>query len=284
MTRTPTLRGWPPVLVLPPAAVLTGWWAGWPPWLVMWATAFAVYVGCKWLTWRRTDTAGAAAWVHLAYLVGWPGLDAKAFFRRSPLPPRHRPDRSEWVFAAAKTAIGAAVLWGVTPAVRPEVAIPRGWAGMVGLVFLLHFGLFHLLSCLWRMLGRDAKPLMNWPVLARSLSEFWGRRWNTAFRDLTHRFLFAPLAARLGPKGAVAVGFLFSGIVHDAVISLPAGGGYGLPTLYFVIQGCGLLLERRVGSSRLFTAAVLLAPAYWLFHPPFVLTVILPFLAVLGAT
>lgn len=282
MTSFTAVRGWLPLLVLPPTALLVGWRAGWPSWVTMWAMAFALFVGCKWLTWRRTPAPHAPAWVHLAYLFGWPGLDAKAFLRAEPLPASRRPTSTEWLFAFGKTAFGVGVL-GVR-AVPDHLPLLRGWVGMVGLIFALHFGSFHLLSCFWRTLGRDAKPLMNWPVLARSLREFWGRRWNTAFRDLTHRFLFAPLAGRLGPKGAVAVGFLFSGVVHDLVISLPAGGGYGWPTLYFAVQGVGLLVERRVGSSRLLTAVVLLAPAYGLFHPPFVRTVILPFLAAVGAT
>jgi hypothetical protein len=76
----------------------------------------------------------------------------------------------------------------------------------------------------------------------------------------------------------VAVEFLASGLVHESVISLPAGGGWGWPTLYFALQGGGLLLERKIGSSRLLTAGVLLVPAFGLFHPPFVLNVVLPFL------
>jgi hypothetical protein len=81
--------------------------------------------------------------------------------------------------------------------------------------------------------------------------------------------------------------------VHDLVISLPAGGGYGGPTLFFVIQGAALLAERSglgkaAGLGRelrgwLFTMLVLAAPAGLLFHSPFVTRVVLPFLRVIGA-
>ena len=266
------LRGWPPVVLLPPAVFAHGLYWQWPAWLTMWAVAAAIFAGCKWLTWRRSPRS-APLRVHLAYLFGWPGLDALGFLGSKPV---KRPTLREWAFAAGKLVIGIAFLRGA--AFARDVPLLRGWVGMVGLVFVLHFGSFHLLSCLWRTLGRDAKPLMNWPILSSSLSDFWGRRWNTAFRDLTHRFLFAPLSKRLGPRWAVGVGFLFSGFIHDVVISIPAGGGYGLPTLYFLIQGGGLLLEKKVGTSRLLTVIVLLTPAFGLFHPPFVLNVVIPML------
>jgi alginate O-acetyltransferase complex protein AlgI len=164
---------------------------------------------------------------------------------------------------------------------------------MAGLAFLLHFGAFHLLSCGWRAAGADAKPLMDWPIRSTSLAEFWGRRWNTAFRDLAHRFVFRPLAARLGPRAGLAAGFLASGLVHDLVISVPAGGGYGGPTAHFALQGLGLLAERsalgraaglgRGWRGRAFAALVVVGPAGLLFHPPFVRAVVLPFLDVIGA-
>src|SRR5262249_22178567 len=157
--------------------------------------------------------------------------------------------------------------------------LARGWVGMVGIVLFLHFGLFHLLSCLWRARGIEAVPLMNAPLASVSVSEFWGRRWNLAFRDLTHRFLFRPLTHHLGPRTALGVAFVFRGLIHEFVISVPAGAGYGLPTLSFPIEGLAILAERskvsrRLGLGRrwrgwLFTTVVLLAPVRLLFHRAF---------------
>jgi hypothetical protein len=251
----------------------------------MWVLAIAIFTGCKWLTWRRTPAPGALVGRHLGYLLAWPGLDAVAFLTGVA---RQRPAPAEWLFALSKLALGVAILWLLVPVLPRESPLLRGWVGMVGLIFLLHFGSFHLLSCAWRTAGVDARPLMDWPAKSTSLSEFWGRRWNTAFRDLTYRFLFKPLTARLGPRWGLAAGFLFSGLVHDVVISWPAGGGWGGPTLYFALQGIGLIAERsragrRFGLGRgwrgwVFAMLVVVGPAYWLFHPLFVVNVVNPFL------
>ena len=90
------------------------------------------------------------------------------------------------------------------------------------------------------------------------------------------------------------MGFGFSGIVHDLVISLPAGGGYGGPTLYFLLQGLGLLAGAqqspaggwasvRAPRGWGFTIAVVALPVPLLFHYPFVTRIIVPFLAAIGA-
>jgi hypothetical protein len=160
---------------------------------------------------------------------------------------------------------------------------------LTGVVSILHFGLSHWLSILWRLGGVNAKHIMDKPVLATSLADFWGRRWNLAFRDLMHQFVLRPLAPRVGTRWAMVAVFLVSGLIHDAVISVAARGGYGLPTLYFLIQAAGLSLERsqmgkRLGlgrglSGRLFGLAVVLVPAGLLFHPPFIVRVVVPMLA-----
>jgi len=77
------------------------------------------------------------------------------------------------------------------------------------------------------------------------------------------------------------------------VISVPAGGGYGGPTLFFGIQAAGMFVERsRIGRAAglsngwrgwLFAMFTLVLPAYGLFHPPFVRTIILPFMRALQA-
>jgi hypothetical protein len=111
---------------------------------------------------------------------------------------------------------------------------------------------------------------------------------------LVHDLAFKPLARRRGAAGAMLMVFVISGLIHDLVISLPARGGYGLPTAYFLIQAGGVMFERttlakRLGLGRgfrgwLFTVLIVAGPAFWLFHPAFVRNVALPMLHAIGAT
>jgi hypothetical protein len=135
---------------------------------------------------------------------------------------------------------------------------------------------------------------MNRPLTATSLAEFWGRRWNTAFSLAGRRLLFGPLARHHGIPLAQGSVFLVSGLLHELVISIPAGAGYGLPTAYFALQWAGMGLERsslgralglgRGGRGWLYTLAFTAAPVGWLFHPTFIRNVILPMLDAIGAT
>lgn len=262
-----------------------------PRWLWMWSLSVAVFAGFKWATlaqatlrWTRPAPA-RRAW---GYLLAWPGMDAYSFlFVPPPRLVRGRP----WIFAAAKTCFGAVCLWGAARFLGSGLL--AGWVGMVGLIFLLHFGAFHLLALFWQERGVDAPPLMDAPIRSASLGEFWSRRWNSGFRDLVFGLWFTRLKARFDARTATFALFLFSGLVHDLVISLPAGGGYGLPTAYFALQGAGLLAEHRRGSAlarwrgrwpgRVWTWLVVAGPAFWLFHPPFVRRVILPFMHAINA-
>ena len=71
---------------------------------------------------------------------------------------------------------------------------------------------------------------MRMPIGAVSLTDLWSYRWNVAFRDLANPLLFRPLSNRIGVAPATLIAFIISGLLHELVISLPAGAGFGLPT------------------------------------------------------
>ena len=147
---------------------------------------------------------------------------------------------------------------------------------MAYFIFLPGFG---------KELGYSVKPIMFNPLASRKISEFWGGRWNIAFNHIVFPFLFTPLKKKLGLFWGVFFTFLFSGLVHELVISLPAGAGYGLPTIYFLIQAIGIYIERinlRWLPKRVFTYIVIAGPIFILFHPPFMKEVIIPFVTALG--
>jgi Membrane bound O-acyl transferase family len=282
--------GWIPLIVLPVAALAFRPYL--PPWCFMWTLAAAIFFGCKWQSWwEQRNIAAAPIGRSLGFLFAWPGMDAAGFLD----PEKHvrRPEWNEWLWAIAKTAFGALLLWGVARRIPASRELLTGWVGMLGIILVLHFGTFHILSLLWRSAGVDARPIMQAPLSATSLSDFWGRRWNLGFRQLTYRLIFQPVRSRSGVVTATLLSFFASGLIHELVISLPARGGYGLPTCYFVLQGLGVLFERSMPGKRLglssgtrgwlFAVFCAGAPAYLLFHPWFVRGVILPFLAAIGA-
>lgn len=254
-----------------------------PRWALMWGVAFAVFAGFKALTLALALRDGCRlSWCRgLGYLTLWPGMEPRGFAGGNPALPA---SASEWGVGMFNTALGVGmVLFGARLAETPYLPL-AGWTGMVGIAFTLHFGLFRLLGLGWRAVGVDAQPLMRAPVLSTSLAEFWGKRWNSGFRDLAFGIFFKRVVRSTGVTGATLLVFLASGLIHDLVISWPAGGGYGLPTFYFLLQGCGLLTEKSLGASRAFTWLCVAGPAYWLFHPPFVLNVVVPFLKAVGGS
>ncbi len=258
-------------------------WMSWeiPRWALMWGIAVTMFAMLKGLSLLWAKGAKATWWKLGAYLLLWPGMDAGCFLTgRS----KRRPDAGEWTAAAAKTLIGIGL---IVLSQTPFTPLVSGWIAMVGITFVLHFGSLHLLSCFWRWRGIDAPPLMNRPLAATSVSAFWGRHWNIAFRDLTHRMVFLPLLRRGGARTALMGGFVFSGLIHELAITVPAGAGYGGPMIFFLLQGLAALAERsktgkRIGLGKgwrgwIFTQGSLLATVALLFPPPFVLRIILPF-------
>jgi hypothetical protein len=258
-----------------------------PSWALMWALAGSLFFGLKALTlWRARKTSRYSLWRPVAYVFAWPGMDPQSFLNvgKAVAPPGLR----EWLWATFDVGLGVVLFWGVSRVLPASQPLLRGWTGMVGLILLLHFGVFQLLALVWQQAGIDAAPIMSSPLSSRSLGEFWGKRWNLGFSRPAYDLIFTPLRKLLGAAAAGLVVFVVSGLVHDLVISVPAEGGYGLPTGYFVLQGLGILVERSSLGKRLglrkgirgwsFMVVCTAGPLFWLFHPPFVLHVIIPFM------
>ena len=289
MTSLPWV-GWLPLCMFPAAAIACRNLL--PPWGFMWLLSFAIFASLKWLTWwRARQRIAHSGWRSVAYLLAWPGMDADAFLEARERVPMPRP--AAWLWAILETALGAILLWVVARTLPQGTPLLRGWIGMLGLILLLHFGTFQIVSLLWQSMGVKAEPIMSAPLRSVSLGEFWGKRWNLGFRQLAHELIFRPLHRSIGAVTAGFVVFVASGLIHDLAISLPARGGYGLPTFYFVLQGIGMTIERSrfgqcLGFGRgmrgwCFMVVFLAAPVFLLFHPWFVVRVIVPFMQAVHA-
>jgi alginate O-acetyltransferase complex protein AlgI len=222
------------------------------------------------------------------YLL-WIGFDLPAFLDRTASPP----SAAAWFAAAGRTAASAGLVWGVNRWLPYDRwPLEFGIFGMGTCVLFVLFGLFHRLALAWQAAGRNVRPIMNAPWKADSLADFWGRRWNLAFRDSAALVIFRPIARRWGVAAATVAVFFASGILHEVVITLPARGGYGWPTLYFMLQCAALILQRRFDRidpndwnvfSRITTLLVVFVPLPLLFPTPFCTNVVIPFLRMLGA-
>lgn len=169
------------------------------------------------------------------------------------------------------------------PAFIPVISI----LAMIGLSLILHFGVLAMSAGAWRLFGVRTYYLFKSPLKSTSLNEFWGKRWNIAFSEMTSITVFRPLKKIAGAKTAFVAAFLFSGLLHEMAISLPVNKGFGLPLLYFVIQAVVMMLEEFLSTknitffkegymAKLWVYFWIIAPAPILFHTHFVKEIIWP--------
>jgi hypothetical protein len=158
---------------------------------------------------------------------------------------------------------------------------------LIGFSLILHFGLLGISAGAWRLQGVSTYVLFKQPAKATSLSNFWGKRWNLAFSEMTSIAIYRPLKAKAGSAIALMAAFIFSGLLHELALSVPVNSGYGLPTLYFIIQGTVVLVERYLTVNKVsflqhrFWARVwvffwLVIPMPLLFHEQFIKQIVWP--------
>jgi alginate O-acetyltransferase complex protein AlgI len=216
-----------------------------------------------------SEPLGIGRW--LAFAVGWFGMRPQAFARRAPGKPSRTLARRGSILLLAGAGL-------VALARLPDSRLITTLLLLPGLSLMGHFGLFNLLAAFWRRQGFDVGPLFRAPIAARSLGEFWSRRWNLAFAQMTALAVARPIERRLGRGGALLASFAFSGVLHEIAISWPVRAGFGGPSLYFALHGAATLAEEallrrnlwpRGLAGRACTLVLLLLPVPLLFHGPF---------------
>jgi Membrane bound O-acyl transferase family len=140
-------------------------------------------------------------------------------------------------------------------------------------LLLMSETLVAFMTLLWLPSGRLLPSIHNRPWLARSVADFWGNRWNLWVSDWFRHVIFRPLRSR--PAFALLLTFAVSGLLHEWVINVPlyfvtGRALFGTMMLYFLLQGVGVLVERRFkkhpGFMVVFAWLVVIAPVPWVIN------------------
>jgi hypothetical protein len=99
----------------------------------------------------------------------------------------------------------------------------------------------------------DTSEFCNAPFLATGPRDFWSRRWNMLFRNVTHACIFTPLK-NLGipPLYGVALVFIVSCLVHEymVLVSSQSHQWLGWMTAFFVVHALATVLNTYVARNK----------------------------------
>ncbi len=146
------------------------------------------------------------------------------------------------------------------------IAPCRLFAGIILLYMLVEF-LKDLVHFCFLASGAVMRPIHDTPIAARSLRDFWGKRWNRPVSAWLRRFVFLPLARQRRPDLGLLCACFVSGALHAwvALVALGAFAAFEL-AVFFGLQGVFILAEDRlhvdawpVPLARAWTLAILLA-------------------------
>ncbi|MDA0767237.1 MAG: MBOAT family protein [Verrucomicrobia bacterium] len=212
---------------------------------------------------------------YLCFGLGWFGMNPGAFARSE--------EGLEWR-SHLRVGLGCVVAGTVLAlGVRQVPGVPLVFV-FVPMSIGFHYGALRVLTAFWRGTGIPVRVLFRNPLRTTGLADFWAKRWNLGYSEMMARVVKRPLeglAPRVVAEWAV---FLGSGLLHEVAITLPVGAGYGGPTVYFLLHGLALRLERRgwpLWVRRVWVALWVIGPLGLLFPNEFFEEVILRCLHVL---
>ncbi len=201
------------------------------------------------------------------YLFSWPGVSSEGFRERQSSPPEDTGSRflEHWL----SFLIGAMVLI-LSLYLGKGKSFWFNYLALISILFIVHMGLVDVWGDVLKLLGFAPNRMFDRPFLADSLKSFWSHRWNRAFVEMNKIFFVSPLKNKMNASVLAFFIFLVSGVLHEIGISYAADANYGFPLLYFLIQGLGFVLEKKVKLGRIGTLLIVLVPFPLLFAPSFV--------------
>jgi hypothetical protein len=155
---------------------------------------------------------------------------------------------------------------------------------LIAISLILHFGLLNISTGILRGIGIPVTSLFKDPIRSKSLEEFWSKRWNIAFVELTTIAALRPIRARYGRRFAFWSAYVFSGLLHEMAISLPVNSGYGKPFAYFIVQAILILTIEKYfiipntnkWVRKIWLILCLFFPIFLLFHEAFIHEIVMP--------
>jgi hypothetical protein len=97
----------------------------------------------------------------------------------------------------------------------------------------------------WRLLGGKARDTMDHPEAAATPADFW-RRYNRPMQQFFFEDLFKPLGGRKAPVRVTLLVFAVSAVLHEYLFGIAIGRVQGYQTLFFLLQGCAVVVTLRV--------------------------------------
>lgn len=253
--------------------------------VLLWGMKSVVYAQA-----RRAKAPPLSLGAWLCWVTLWPGMQPQPFADlRLAARSKSLDGARELLLGGARNLLCSAIFILVARWIYQSTG--SAWAAtppmLVGLSLGLHFGVFHLCAGLWRNFGVNVRAVFRAPLKSSSLGEFWGKRWNLAFAEMSAIGVYRPLQTRFGERAALVGAFACSGLLHETAISVPARQGFGWPMLYFALHGVLVVVERVLAKrghpvrgvwGRAWTLFWLLLPLPILFHRPFLEGVVWPLL------
>jgi hypothetical protein len=160
-------------------------------------------------------------------------------------------DRAAWTRAAIACAFGYMSLWTAVVLAPEHGSLGLRW--LAGCVFVYCFAetASALLHGLGRLIGVEVPLVHRHPILARSLRDFWGERWNLVVNRWLRQHCFVPLARRGHPGAGLAFAFAVSVLLHTWIIGAALDLDMVVRTAaFFSLQGVLLALEEPLQVRR----------------------------------